>query len=146
MFRVAATACMMLAQLAGPLLCCCSTSRAAAAVPARTEKPAPAARSCCGERPEAPEPQKAPEEQQPARLPHCPCQQALAQTAGLRSQENEAAQRLQDDRPCPDHLAPPMTSDVRRLLDLALGATPNRTALPFLTADDLLRVLHILRC
>jgi hypothetical protein len=151
MFRAAVMTCLMLVQLAGPLLCCCTTSRAAAspgpASPAQPDRPLGGKHSCCGGHAGDTSPRPAPESPKPADdRRDCPCPQSPARTAAVLSAFSEVTEQLQERQPHRAHLV---------LLSVTPAArTDHRSFLPpgecpssfFLTADDILRALHILRC
>jgi hypothetical protein len=153
MFRTGISIYLAIMTLAGPWLCCCSAAHLANPKPvaptastgsgADDELPA-----CCRHR------HAARPEQTPGDHPHrggpagprCPCGKDPNRTAPAL--DTESARQL---RPTPAALSP---TDVVALLPAlhtapAEGIAPvprERRALPFLTADDLLRVLHLLRC
>jgi hypothetical protein len=152
MFRIGLAIYLMLVTLVGPWLCCCTAARvtvgllrSTAARPAAADDTRPA---CCRHH-SAERPQVAADEnshRESPRKPGCPCGQDLNRTvSGL---ETESARQLQ--------LAPavPNPTDIVTLPNAILAtsaegsalAPRERRALPFWSASDLLRVLHLLRC
>jgi hypothetical protein len=147
MFRVAVATYLMLVQFAGPLLCCCSTPRAApSAAQAPAAQPSPSGHSCCGSHATKADRQHAPAGPQPCERRDCPCQQGSDRLAVLPAQAAEAVKQLQQRDVAPVLLAPSALSVDGCPLPGALQASEAPRAFPFLTADDILRALHILRC
>jgi hypothetical protein len=148
MFRVAAATYLMLAQLAGPLLCCCSLLRAAPPVaPApSSDQPAPVGSSCCGGHVARPAQKDAPQRPQPPDRRDCPCQQGPSRTTPYLSDQPEALKLLSERPEGLLYLASPILSSPCRVGQAAFLSHPEGMALPFLSADDILRAHHILRC
>jgi hypothetical protein len=150
MVRVALTLYLMLSTVAAPLLCCCAAEHHTGHI---TPSSTGAARhhSCCqqhyrsGQQEQAPE-GKSDQDSRPGRSP-CPCKDQNAQFVPLLSSPPEGAEQ-----------SPGQPLQAWRHLFLSLPATvqlsgfgsplmPRQaTGLPFLTAQDFLRALHILRC
>lgn len=152
MVRIGISVYLMLATLVGPGLCCCTTPRllAALAHPGKTEQPR---LSCCphhhqsgvADHPTGPE--QAPQKREQPGHPDCPCQENRA-TLALLSPDSESALQLLSR-----HLASgwmtfvgalPMA--VPQFVAGLTGVPGGCPAFPFLTARDMLRSLHVLRC
>jgi hypothetical protein len=148
MTRVAAAISLMIAQLAGPLLCCCASPRRAAPsapLTAAHQEPAAPCPACCAHhtpRGGKPAPITPPAPDQPA----CPCHHDPARSAVTPSDSDPARQtqlgRLAYDAPIALDLSPP---EHRLRLSGIAAAVPERSV-PFLSVDDLLYGQHILRC
>jgi hypothetical protein len=151
MFRIAVATYLMMAQAAGSLLCCCTASRLAAlpSLPAAATagQSAPNLPTCChktsaGERRL---PQKSPGKPQPGR-PGCPCQQDDPGKSAI-TLGTEAGKHLQQ-RPL-SHAPVGVLSCFVPDCPLLTAGSPRfhgTSVLPFLTTDDILHALHILRC
>jgi hypothetical protein len=143
MLRSAVAAFLMMAQAAGSLPCCCTASR----LPATARPSTPNLPACChkASAPEQRLPQESPGKPQPGRPP-CPCRQApsgnsaiaLGTEAGKHFQQRQLSQA-------------PAGMVSLFVLDGSLPTSGSlrldaASALPFLTTDDILHALHILRC
>ncbi len=147
MLRIAVATYLMLVTTAGPLFCCCMPTRLAAMVsPPMTGAPVSVGcHDCCGRPAKSPDrqtPVDDSEAPQPAQ-PGCPCQGPACSVALLFTSESNKLSALPlDSLAC----LPPVPS-----LDLVFPSCSGpsvgtRRAHPFLTADDILHVLHMLRC
>jgi hypothetical protein len=136
--------------VAGPWLCCCTPARLAAMLPSpSTTLPSTSARhDCCtahGEAAHGSAPAGVPDRASPWGHP-CPCQDATPCSAVLP--------------PAPEGTDPSADAPSQSLIGLASVPTMDGVATsrcgptflrpggarPFLSADDLLHVLHMLRC
>jgi hypothetical protein len=151
MFRIAVVTYLMVAQVAGSLVCCC-TVRPRATSPARAadapaQQPAPDLPACCRKHLAQEQrhlPQDRPGKPQPGR-PGCPCRQQAPGNAAVFF-GSEATQHLQRDlSQGPVAVLPFLTDSCHSAAASSLGLGEAH-ALPFLTADDILDRLHILRC
>jgi hypothetical protein len=146
MTRVVVAAYLMFAQLAGPLLCCCTLLRAGPpAAATRASGPAPSQCPCCCDHEPSPAPEDAPARPQPTERRDCPCQQGPSRTPFL-SDQPEPLKPLLERPEGLIYLAPPALFSACCVGQAAFLSPPEGMALPFLSADDLLRALHILRC
>jgi hypothetical protein len=153
MFRTGISIYLAIMTLAGPWLCCCSAAHLANAKPA-----APAAATgtdaddevspCCRHR-HASRPERAPGER-PHRGgpvgPGCPCEKDPNRTAPALDTESARQLRPAPEAPNPSDALPPLPTLLTASADGVAPVPRERQALPFLTADHLLRVLHLLRC
>jgi hypothetical protein len=137
--------------LAAPWLCCCTAARASACKPAASAASADADDSlpaCCRHR------HAGRHEQAPADRPHrdgpggpgCPCGKDPNRTAPALDSESARQLRPAPAAPNPTDAVPPLPTPLTAPADGVAPVPRERRALPFLTADDLLRVLHLLRC
>jgi hypothetical protein len=154
MFRVGVSLYLMLTTLAGPWLCCCTSIRLlSAATPASRAEGGDlpcVVHSCCHNRTDTAR-HKNSERQPPKKTPSpdksCPCRQGHLNVASLPSQTSQLAQNLLDalssvslfGAPSAQVAAGPLQGP--DLCTLSTGWDH-----PFLTTQDLLRTLHILRC
>jgi hypothetical protein len=161
MVRIGVSIYLMLIAFAGPWFCCCTPAHVSdllTALRPRQEQapeeppPAPSPQCRCGQhKPAAPsgkQPQKhepKPAEREDGRP--CPCQEQRSQSAQvvaldrgpeLPSPRSPLQVHALDSAPflAPGQLLPPDAAET----------LPGASALPFLTAQDLLRSLHRLRC
>jgi hypothetical protein len=147
MFRAGLAIYLSIAHLAGPWLCCCVLL--SATVPATAadqeeagEAPPPC---CCCQQPSEPDPAakpRAPAERAPA---DCPCHQRQKTPAPVALAKAES---LTADRPLAAGwveacLCGPATCQP---FEESLRGPRLHPVLPFVTADDLLRLHHVLRC
>lgn len=155
MFRIAVATYLMAVTLAGPWLCCCTTTRLAALLPAPPPGERPSSsppRGCCGHHPTSGDqgraPGKAPERSKHPGGPGCPCQHDLSRTALPFAPESDSVKYLAQRHPSLDVPAflPLLKADPGLLCGGCSLTPPDGPALPFLTTEDLLDVLHILRC
>ncbi|MBY0512665.1 MAG: hypothetical protein K2P78_01990 [Gemmataceae bacterium] len=155
MLRTALTIYMVLATLVGPAVCCCSLCPAAAGVG----------------RPFLPAPHRSPATPSPAGCPHCCGQSAPAPDSPSKTPDRDPGRPQKPACPCQSHAAQPAlpqaeadgTSVLALLVAFAdmISAGPLATwvaveadlrpscpaeGVPFLTAQDLLRAHHLLRC
>src|SRR5262249_22800511 len=147
MLRVAMATYLVIVTAAGPLFCCCAPRRLSALFqPSASPLSVPREGCCCGHhaRPEQPTPPDGPERPQPSQ-PACPCQDGPVCTVDLPSaSELTRPSAAPSDGPpalAPAHLPAGALPGCSSLA--ALGA---QRAHPVLTADELLRVHHMLRC
>jgi hypothetical protein len=149
MFRAGLSIYLAVMTLAGPWLCCCSAARVAAnsapaAAPARPDADEDLP-PCC-RRHHASRPAQPTRERPHRDGPECPCSKDPSRTAP--APDAESARLL---RPATATLNP---VDVPAVLPAVLtpaaeGLAPlprERQPMPFWTAHDLLRTLHLLRC
>jgi len=153
MARIAVVAVLTALQLAAPWLCCCTAARfaAPAAGPVHTQLEPPDPPPCCCHQEQAPSEAQAqpggPDNRQPPSHPGCPCRQHSDRNAALAPEREAGKQSLLQ------HLSQELVwllsfAPVDRVQAPA-GATPapgGAGSLPFLSADDILRAFHILRC
>jgi hypothetical protein len=155
MVRVGVCIYLMLTTLAGPGLCCCTVMRSAREVaPAlRAERRPPASpshRGCCCHRdtatPNEPLPDRGvPKPGSPGRP--CPCRQGQSNPVPLPTPSSQLAPES-----LAAHASQPLPGPAPALPAAGLlsgeGLCTLGTAhdLPFLTAQDVLHTLHILRC
>ncbi len=157
MFRTALTICYVLTAVLGPRACCrllCTANgpmasphavASAASVPVAPAN-AHACPHCC---PGVAEPIKGVAANQPANVPtekpNCPCKDGIAPdpTAVVAAPHAVAADLLDDPSAAPAPWGESLV--VTRTLDRPAGPTGGPPA-PFLTADRLVRVFHLMRC
>lgn len=159
MLRYGLSAYLMLAMLAGPLLCCCMPGHIAAAFSSNTESPdqpkkASHRKTCCSHHSRSKSPQPAAPSHEKGKPGHptdssCPCKKSTCPEIAIPAPEPESAKQLQarhlprclaDLFPCPQALDTSLLT-----LNSPLGRD-GACLLPFLTAEDLLHAFHILRC
>jgi hypothetical protein len=145
MFRLVAVVLLTLTQLAGPLACCCATWRPATAPSSasRQADPGPAKKSCCAHHERQETNRETPAAPRPADRSECPCKaDGSARTAvlsgGPETIQHQSGQLL----PALDVVSTVITTT----LHTASCTQPPSELLPFVTADDLLRAHHVLRC
>jgi len=144
MFRFVVATILMLTQLAGPLACCCASGRLTAILspsPSAVRNKAEAAPSCCKHHAPPGDDRRAPADQPPHERPSCPCAGHWSQAAVVPA-DSEARQQHLD----PFSSAQPAATAERLSFLPELRSPVEQVPLPFVTADDLLRSLHILRC
>ena len=137
---------LVLQTAAGPAFCCCSVGRALDAVvsacqPNRQE---PACCCCCPSTPA--EPSESENRGAPSDRPDCPCQEhslTVVWAAQPRDQAGDETQRLFATASAESQYAEPSTLTGPTASSLEY---PGASALPFLDADALLHVHHLLRC
>jgi hypothetical protein len=160
MARIAVVAVLAALQLAAPWLCCCTAARFAAPAqgpdPTQVEPTLPEPTSpppcCCHPEPvpcEAP-PQAQPgnsDAPRPPAHPGCPCRQHSDRNAALAPGRESAKQSLlqypSQELVCLLSFAP---VDRWQAPAGACSAADGACSLPFLSADDILRAFHFLRC
>lgn len=147
MYRGALAAYLAFVTVAGPWLCCCSAARATTHLKPTKQRADEAQPACCRHH-TAKAPVQAPRERSHRDGPDsgCPCGNDLNRATATLDHKSEqsnqsapAARNLLDSASLPPSL----------LALAAEGIAPvprERQALPFLTAYDLLRVMHLLRC
>ena len=151
MVRVIGATCLMIVQLAGPLLCCCMTPRPAVSALHRSAagpEVLPASDHSCCDHHTSKDDRQTPNAPQSPDRPGCPCKQDTAQTAGALATDSDSVKQVQL-RQLPQDLAvapSALPADVASSSVGICAAPRERQALPFLSADDILNVLHILRC
>lgn len=147
MFRIGLSVYLMLVTLAGQSLCCCQLSRLSA--PFTTwmrndkTKAANSNHSCCRHG----APVKDSQRPAPSDGPSCPCQGTCAQTPALTLLEAEGARQLDRDQNAQVALlldGVSLPTLVMPSADLIL--TSSTLSSPFVTEQDILFSLHILRC
>jgi len=149
MFRVALASYLIFATVAGPWLCCCSVARLSghpADTPTRTPHPSSTHTCCCchfATEEEQPQPEEQPA--QPRSPEQCPCKESGSRTAPAFAPEAtiELARHAVDGFL---YLLPLATEGDVLLSAGAFAIAQGCLTTPFLTAEDLLRVFHILRC
>ncbi len=152
MVRIGLSLYLMLAAAAGPWFCCCTTERLAAlfASPAKRTSQA----GCCGDHQANKGPQKhrtpeqRPGDQDRPGRPSCPCQEDGSRQVTLAAPDSEAAKQLQS-RYSLQGLVELMPLALTAPCLSAEGDPPTSgegVRLPFLSSQDILRALHILRC
>jgi hypothetical protein len=142
MLRIALATYLMVATVAAPCLCCCQAARLRTLLaPA-----APATSPCCCEHGEKPRQERCPEVPHPGR-PNCPCQDCPARTGiALPPTSETARQSAAQPFEGPADIPPARAIDTALPIGLSSCTSEDRPVLPFLTADDILHILHILRC
>ncbi len=151
MLRIAVATYLMLVTVAGPWLCCCSPARLSAlfSKPSTETSSAPARPPCCSHHADpCPEndPGSTPAQPQPTRAP-CPCQDRPDGSALVSPPlSEETRQILADDSEAPGDLFSLPAFHHELVLGFRLPVARAPDALPFLTTDDILHALHILRC
>jgi hypothetical protein len=151
MIRVAISAYLMLAAVAGPAQCCCVAARHADAVPAdspTTGRPdSAAAPSCCHARPaNATKPAKHEHKGGPQDRPTCPCQDHAGLLISALPQHGLTAdefQRIAAVAPIA-FVADSMHGSL--LPGVSHPETAGAASLLFFDASDMLRLHHLLRC
>ena len=159
MVRLALSTYLMFVMLAGPWLCCCSVTHLVARQTAAhgqadgQRQKAKAASSCCRHQAPAKAAKTTPDRQNgdahghPGERPTCPCQEHPTPLASATPSGTVSGQELH--RAAPDDVLslPALTQADASLASLVLAAERQGGGVsPFLTADDLLHRLHILRC
>lgn len=146
MLRLAVTAYLTVVSATGPWVCCCTASRIAALLDSRSGKTS-APRRCCGHhtgQSRAPKHDHVPGPEAPC----CPCPLDPSRSPAAALGSYEPTKQFEAREAERASSAPFLSPDV----DPCSGRTcPQGTprglsALPFLTADDILRAFHILRC
>lgn len=155
MFRIGLTTYLMLVTLAGPSWCCCSATRlfALLAHPPQGERPQPAhsRHSCCHSQSHPTEghsqglPGNGHQKSEGPACPCCPCSQHCSDPVISLPADPESAGygltfRLNT---CQDLVE---TVAALPTVDGATQASRECPPSPFLSARDILRALHILRC
>lgn len=151
MARIGLSLYLMLAALAGPCFCCCSAERLTALF-APPMKQASCAR-CCGNHQYTTgyqhrrTPEQRPGNEQPNR-PSCPCQEHGRQQVPLVSVDSELAKHLQFrySTQGPAVLLLAALASLSSIADCDPEKSGENGLLPFLSAQDILCALHILRC
>jgi hypothetical protein len=153
MARIGLSLYLMLAAAAGPLFCCCTSERLLAALFAPPTQQASHA-GCCADHQASKGSQKhrtseqRPGDQDQPGHPSCPCQEDGSQQVTLAPLDSEAAKQLQSRYSFQGfvELMPlgPMASYLSAEGDPQ--TSEEGVCLPFLSAQDILRALHILRC
>jgi hypothetical protein len=139
MLRYAVTLWYVVAAVLAPRLCCCALSHAAEAKPKQTPAVTEVRAKSC---PHCRTTETTPDDARPTDKPKCPCKESHAHDAPavvtapasywLDAPAGQSVTGFTDRLPVPAFVASPFTS------------VP-RTGPP-LSADDLLRAFHILRC
>lgn len=146
MSRIAVVAYLMVATVVGPWACCCSPARLAFLDPTPRAL-ATAAPSCChsAQQPSNQAPTESPEKRQPVR-PGCPCQGESLSSISL-TVSTEVSRLIGPELTVwiADLASGPAVSNILLTLP-GLALSGAGAHLPFLTTDDLLNVLHMLRC
>ena len=151
MVRIGISIYLMLATLAGPWLCCCTPTRLLASL-AHSGK-AGQSQPCCRHHPSAAGeqhtgPKKSPRNQKQSGHPACPWQENRSEPVGFFSPDSESAKQLQPRYfPCSLKDGSGVLPTIAMLYVEGTTKLPQEPgALPFLTAQDILRSLHIMRC
>ena len=151
MVRIGLSLYLMCSALAGPWLCCCTTERLAALFASPTKQTSHVA--CCGHQAATGSqkhrtPQQGRGQQEDPGRPSCPCQEDGSRQVALVSLASEVAQQFQS-RQIPQG---PVELVAVIPTALCLSAKGDRQTsgqsilMPFLTAQDILRAHHNLRC
>jgi hypothetical protein len=153
MFRTGLSLYLAVMTLAGPWLCCCSAARAANRQPAVPFASADADAddelpACCRQR------HAGRHDQAPADRPHrgdpagpgCPCSKDPNRAAPALDSESDRQFRPAPAAPNPIDAALALPALLAVPADGVAPVPRERQALPFLTVDDLLRAMHLLRC
>jgi hypothetical protein len=157
MLRVGLSISLILSMVPGPWLCCCTAARLVSAAglgrPSARPGAADPARQhdccCCCHQTASPVRDKAvvPQRDGPAPArPTCPCRQRQFDLVSLPPAQGAAGRLpllMHDTQGAP--AAPAFSGCVSALSSYQEGREAERN-LPFLTARDILRALHILRC
>jgi hypothetical protein len=161
MMRIGLSVYLILVTLAGPALCCCSlrgltkfatqpadrAGRQTSAEPPPATPPEDGGCCCCHHQKPAPTPKPPKSDDPPLRQPTdpCPCRHHASQPALPSSQADSAAPWLFS----PVFLALLSFAPVAlagSVADGLTGAAVSSAGRPFLTAQDMLRAHHLLRC
>lgn len=158
MIRVALTHFLMLSVLAGQCFCCCTSVRPLANLAPTPQRvplqPTPQCQCCCCQTNQVSENQservgeKSPTKSNVPKMPPCPCREKKSQSVAAVPLEREKSQDWQA-RHLLQHLGdsvsvPLVSSDLSQAGSFHDWA--NDHILPFLTAQDMLRAHHLLRC
>jgi hypothetical protein len=154
MIRIALSIYLTLATCAGPAFCCCAPPRLLPLLTGRAKSPIPSTRHscCCHDAPTSTQQQQLSSEGN-SRKPACPkrgcpCQGDGSQRAALPTPHSEATQQTQQHHSLERQvetllfLHPVAGLSLSRACQLPGDCPP----MPFLTAEDILRAMHILRC
>ena len=151
MVRVVFTTYLMFMTLAGPWLCCCKTVPTAApcscADSSCAQRQTSTHSGCCGEHKHGESDRHAPSEAPGIpRTPPCPCQDDPTRTAVV-SPTSDMSEQLQRGTLSQEltGFACPLFAERTQAVDVA-SALGDRQPLPFVSGQDLLHLLHILRC
>ena len=154
MFRIGLCLYLVLVMLAGPAVCCCTSQRVMARladeVGANKPQPTPV-RTCCSHRAAGIERHRSRRDSKKPVLPNplpCPCKEQGSQTTPLLSTDSQTIQQLLSKQ---FFQASPQVLTALPILDALAeqgnsGMLGDASALPFLAVQDILHVLHILRC
>jgi hypothetical protein len=150
MVRVGMSLYLMLVMAAGPWFCCCSFTRLAgwllAPLPSTKTSPAAGAHACC--RPH-PVPDKSSKKPDRPHRPTCPCQERSSTSSALSVLESEI-KRGDGERPKLDPSGSHLdlaSSALSAIFPAGIIQVPCESAAShFLTARDMLRAHHVLRC
>lgn len=152
MVRVGLCLYLMFATVAGPLFCCCTLGPSAAR-PDRPAKQESRAHGCCQHHtttvPQDQTHQSSPEQRhRPADGPSCPCRQDGSRQAVLTSLDSEVTWQLQSRQAFQALVTASAILPATACLSPDRDFPPSEVggAWPFLTAQDILCALHILRC
>ena len=151
MVRTAVLTCLMISHLADPLFCCCTATRFNALL-STAPKGSTSSTTCCarhgpleaGRHVRANEPEKPPLQDRSG----CPCREdpshpIFALLSGAEVVRHSPERVLSHDT---FGLSLSVTFQQRASFDLTSICPGARYRLPFLSAYDLLRVFHLLRC
>jgi hypothetical protein len=146
MLRLVTSICLILAILAGQCLCCCTGSRLlASAIDSGKDVPSSSSGCCCHRMALAqskPTNGPSPKRETPQRP--CRCRDRQAVVTAVVNPSSIAKDLRSQNYPATAEYFPVILADYSASPDLVLlTAIP---PLPFLTAQDILRALHILRC
>jgi hypothetical protein len=153
MVRIGLSLYLMLAAAAGPWLCCCTTERLAARFAFPTKQSSH--NGCCGDHQTAKgsqkhrTPEQSPSDEDQPGCPSCPCQEEGARLAVLASLDSSEVAKEFQSRHIPQGLVG-LVPLVPTAHCLSADGDPETSGeavrLPFLSAQDILHALHILRC
>lgn len=153
MVRIGLSLYLMLAAAVGPWLCCCTTQRLLAPLFAPSTKQASHA-GCCEDHQTAKSSQKhrasehRPGDQDPPDRPSCPCQEEGSRQVTLADPASEAAKQFQSRYSAQGAFE--LLAVAPTALCLSAEGAPQTSGegvrLPFLSTEDILHALHILRC
>lgn len=152
MVRIGLSLYLMFSAVAGQWLCCCTTERLAALFAFPTKQTSHV--GCCGRHQAAPGSQKhsTPEQRpgnpdQPGR-PSCPCQEDGSRQVPLVSLDSEVAKQLQSRHISQGlvELVPIVPTALSLLSEGDRQTSGEGILLHFLSAQDILRAHHKLRC
>jgi hypothetical protein len=155
MFRIGLALYLVLVMAVGPALCCCTTqhivANLAGAGGGKKAQQGSGQHACCHHQTSGSQHRERPQGSgspgQPAPSP-CPCNEQGSHFMPLLADDAGAAQQFQAKQllhgTC--QFLPILPESLQLLLSGILGAFDEATALPFLTAQDILYTFHMLRC
>jgi hypothetical protein len=149
MVRLGLVTYLALVTVAGPWLCCCTTARLIASLekPCHKDEEHPLARANCCRRPSTPQRDRSPRDEQQPGSPQCPCKQGQSEVVlSIPELNGDTLQQLLLFPSESTFL--PLPAGGRPILPFS-GIRPlpgDSWPLPFLSAEDILFSLHMLRC